>query len=71
MPDNVVVQITQPLPASSTNVVVKPADTGKSTVKVATLGDRGLPGATGEKGDKGEPGITILPTDAPINGGFF
>ena len=40
-------------------------------------GDTGLQGLQGEKGlqgdkgDQGTPGITILPTDAPINGGFF
>ena len=28
-------------------------------------------GPQGDKGDQGNPGITILPTDAPINGGFF
>lgn len=38
---------------------------------------RGLPGPDGDvgpqgpKGDQGDPGVTILPTDAPINGGFF
>lgn len=34
-------------------------------------GPQGATGAQGEKGDQGEPGITILPTNAPINGGFF
>jgi hypothetical protein len=34
-------------------------------------GPQGLTGAQGDKGDQGAPGITILPTDAPINGGFF
>lgn len=38
---------------------------------------RGMPGPDGDtgpqgpKGDQGAPGVTILPTDAPINGGFF
>lgn len=36
----------------------------------ATLGPF-LRGAKGEKGDQGDPGITILPEDTPINGGFF
>jgi hypothetical protein len=34
-------------------------------------GPQGTTGPQGDKGDQGEPGITILPTDAPINGGFF
>jgi hypothetical protein len=34
-------------------------------------GPQGVTGPQGDKGDQGEPGITILPTDAPINGGFF
>jgi hypothetical protein len=34
-------------------------------------GPQGLTGPQGDKGDQGAPGITILPTDAPINGGFF
>jgi len=37
-------------------------------VAVRLLGRTGL---QGDKGDQGTPGITILPTDAPINGGFF
>jgi hypothetical protein len=43
-------------------------------VGVRLLGQPGPQGLTGPQGDKGEsgtPGITILPTDAPINGGFF
>jgi hypothetical protein len=28
-------------------------------------------GLQGDKGDTGAPGVTILPTNAPINGGFF
>jgi len=34
-------------------------------------GPQGKIGPTGDKGDQGAPGITILPNDAPINGGFF
>ena len=34
-------------------------------------GPQGATGPQGDKGDQGAPGITILPTDAPINGGFF
>jgi len=43
-------------------------------VRVRLLGQPGPQGQTGPQGDKGEPGapgITILPTDVPINGGFF
>jgi hypothetical protein len=28
-------------------------------------------GPQGDKGDPGEPGITILPTNVTLNGGFF
>lgn len=38
---------------------------------LGTPGPDGATGPQGEKGDQGEPGITILPTDTPINGGFF
>ena len=34
-------------------------------------GPQGATGPQGDKGDQGDPGITILPTEAPINGGFF
>jgi len=34
-------------------------------------GPQGATGPQGDKGDQGNPGITILPTDTPINGGFF
>lgn len=38
---------------------------------LGTPGPDGKPGLQGDKGDQGDPGITILPTDTPINGGFF
>ena len=38
---------------------------------LGTPGPDGKPGPQGDKGDQGNPGITILPTDTPINGGFF
>ncbi len=34
-------------------------------------GPQGRTGLQGDKGDQGAPGVTILPIDAPINGGFF
>ena len=34
-------------------------------------GPEGKPGPKGERGDQGDPGITLLPTNTPINGGFF
>jgi len=37
-------------------------------------GPPGTPGKTGPQGPQGaqgDPGITLLPTDTPINGGFF
>ncbi len=34
-------------------------------------GPQGVIGPQGDKGDTGAPGVTILPTDTPINGGFF
>ncbi|HEV8035910.1 hypothetical protein [Yoonia sp.] len=34
-------------------------------------GLEGKVGPPGDKGDQGDPGITILPTNTPINGGFF
>ena len=43
-------------------------------VRLRLLGQPGPQGRTGPQGDKGDrglPGITVLPTDTPINGGFF
>lgn len=34
-------------------------------------GPQGPIGPQGETGAQGDPGITLLPTDTPINGGFF
>lgn len=34
-------------------------------------GPDGKLGPEGPKGAQGDPGITILPNDTPINGGFF
>ena len=34
-------------------------------------GPEGKVGPPGDKGDQCDPGITILPTNTPINGGFF
>jgi hypothetical protein len=34
-------------------------------------GPQGTPGPQGQPGPPGEPGVTILPTDTPIDGGFF
>ena len=60
---------TGPVLASRVKVRVAQA---ASRVKVLGLpGPDGKTGPQGERGDQGDPGITILPTDAPINGGFF
>lgn len=43
-------------------------------ISIRLLGQPGPQGTTGSQGEQGNqcvPGITILPTDAPINGGFF
>ena len=46
--------------------------TGAKRIRLlGTPGPDGKPGPQGDKGDQGDPGITILPTDTPINGGFF
>ncbi|SEP03095.1 hypothetical protein SAMN04490248_12047 [Salinihabitans flavidus] len=34
-------------------------------------GPQGAPGPKGDQGDQGAPGNIVLPTDVPINGGFF
>lgn len=38
---------------------------------LGTPGPKGDGGPPGDKGDPGAAGFTILPTDTPINGGFF
>lgn len=61
-------------PARSGTVTLRPAQ-GPATLNI--LGTPGPVGPQGEKGDQGdagspgEPGITLLPSDTPINGGFF
>ena len=70
--------------ALSSGVHTGPIRSGSVTLRLtegpATLKLLGTPGPTGPKGEKGdpgdagspgEPGITLLPTDTPINGGFF
>lgn len=47
---------------------------GTTPIGVRVLGapgPQGIPGPQGDKGDQGAPGITILPTNTPINGGHF
>lgn len=34
-------------------------------------GPQGSPGPQGARGEPGPPGVTLLPNDTPINGGFF
>jgi len=34
-------------------------------------GPDGKVGPEGIRGEQGEPGMTVLPNDTPINGGFF
>lgn len=46
--------------------------TGATRIRLlGTPGPDGMQGPPGDKGEQGDPGITILPTDTPINGGFF
>ena len=46
--------------------------TGATRIRLlGTPGADGKQGPPGDKGDQGDPGVTILPTDTPINGGFF
>lgn len=57
--------------ASNTQIVLR-LSTGPIGIRL--LGQPGPQGSTGPQGDRGDqglPGITILPTDTPINGGFF
>jgi hypothetical protein len=64
-------------PTRSGPVILRLAQ-GPATLKL--LGAPGPVGPRGPKGDKGDtgidgadgaPGVTLLPTDTPINGGFF
>lgn len=70
MSDNLTVRDTsRPILAARVKVRVANAT---SRVKVLGLpGPDGKTGPQGQRGEQGAPGITILPTDAPINGGFF
>ena len=47
-----------------------PSQAGPISIR-APVAVRIATGPQGDKGDQGDPGITILPTDTPINGGFF
>jgi len=56
---------------SSTRIALR-LSTGPIGIRLlGQPGPQGSTGPQGDKGDQGDPGITILPTDAPINGGFF
>jgi hypothetical protein len=64
-------------PIRSGSVTLRPAE-GPATLKLlgtpgptGPKGEKGDPGDAGAPGADGEPGITLLPTDTPINGGFF
>ena len=58
-------------PVSSGVVSVKPATGPLRLVVGGTPGPAGPTGPEGPQGAAGDPGITLLPTDTPINGGFF
>jgi hypothetical protein len=59
-------------PVSVTGPIKVSATEGPLRVRLGGQpGPEGSVGPQGEKGDQGDPGVTILPTDAPINGGFF
>lgn len=52
--------------------VITRVQNGPMTVRIhGSPGPGGKQGPQGDKGDQGAPGVTILPTDTPINGGFF
>ena len=66
--------LTGPIRISVTSEAPIPLRLSTGPIGIRVLGLPGPPGVTGpqgNKGDQGDPGITILPTDAPINGGFF
>lgn len=57
---------------TTSHPVVTKILSGPAIIRIyGTPGPDGKQGPQGDKGDQGAPGITILPTDAPINGGFF
>ena len=59
-------------PASSSTRIALRLSTGPIGIRLlGQPGPQGSTGPQGDKGDQGDPGITILPTDTPINGGFF
>lgn len=48
------------------------ATAGIGRIQVLGLpGPQGSPGPQGARGEQGPPGVTLLPSDTPINGGFF
>lgn len=48
------------------------ASAGIGRIRVLGIpGPQGSPGPQGVQGEQGPPGVTLLPTDTPINGGFF
>ena len=69
--------LTGPIRISVTSAVPIPLRLSAGPVKIRLLGTPGPTGATGPAGPQGSPGVqgapgvTILPSDTPINGGFF
>ena len=57
--------------ASDQPVTVRIASAPVGLRVLGSPGPQGETGPQGPKGDEGAPGITLLPIDAPINGGFF
>jgi hypothetical protein len=48
------------------------ATAGIGRIRVLVMpGPQGSPGPQGARGEQGPPGVTLLPTDTTINGGFF